>query len=379
MIDELLDVAVKAFSGRRGPTEPDDNLLFALLSHQTLSARRSMLDFAKEIFGDLSDGVRPQVLQTLEVLVSAYRNRHGSDLYAAYRPTAPDQVRQLACYSANIVALRVILEREARGVPLEKLLSQPENVMTEWRTTPLLWKSSLDTDGLESMLTLLELIPGQSRLRANKNDLGYIPFEISLARLIGDGVTEKRLRYGTAIFDRVTYYFVSDSWREMMLSWLIPAIAGVGPIPAQLPSPPNGIADKDIAHIAELIFKYLRSASYNELRFKLVLKFLFKLPRVFEIDDLALTSAALGRPQLRAEIPELQDFDIYGPYSEVVRKGDHVNMTNNKTAATLQNSSNDTIAAVKQVLRKPVDLEKDDSPLSALRLECEQSAEDVFE
>ena len=78
--------------------------------------------------------------------------------------------------------------------------------MTEWRTTPLLWKSSLDTDGLESMLTLLELIPGQSRLRANKNDLGYIPFEISLARLIGDGVTEKRLRYGTAIFDRVTYY-----------------------------------------------------------------------------------------------------------------------------------------------------------------------------
>ena len=112
VMDELLDVAVKAFSGRRGPTEPDDNLLFALLSHQTLSARRSMLDFAKEIFGDLSDGVRPQVLQTLEVLVSAYRNRHGSDLYAAYRPTAPDQVRQLACYSANIVALRVILERE---------------------------------------------------------------------------------------------------------------------------------------------------------------------------------------------------------------------------------------------------------------------------
>ena len=45
-MDELVDVAVKAFSGRR-PTEPDDDLLFALLSHQVLAVRQSMLDFAQ--------------------------------------------------------------------------------------------------------------------------------------------------------------------------------------------------------------------------------------------------------------------------------------------------------------------------------------------
>jgi ATPase family associated with various cellular activities (AAA) len=379
VIDELVDAAVRAFSGRRGPTEPDDDLLFALLSHQTLAARRSMLNFAKEIFADLSDKVREQVFQTLEVLVGTYRNRHGSDLYTAYRPTAPDQVHQLARYSANLVALRVVLEREADGVSLEKLLSQPQNTMAEWQTTPLLWKSSLDTDEMESMLTLLELISGPLRLRANKSDLRHIPFEILLARLVGDEFTENRLRYGTAIFDGVIYYLASDSWNEMMLSWLIPAIAGIGPVPTQLPAPPYGTADKDIAHIAELVFKYLRSASYSEPRFKLTLKFLFTLPRVFEIDHLALTSAVLGRPQLRAEIPELQDFEIYGPYSEIVHKGDTVNLTNKDTVATLQNPSDETVAVVKHVLRKPLDLEKGGSLLSTPGLGYEQSAEDVFD
>ena len=109
-MDELVDVAVKAFSGRRGPTEPDDDMLFALLSHQELAVRQSMLDFAREIFADVDERVRLQVLETLDVLVRTYRNRHGSDRYAAYRPVPPDQVRQLACYSANLIALRAVLE-----------------------------------------------------------------------------------------------------------------------------------------------------------------------------------------------------------------------------------------------------------------------------
>jgi hypothetical protein len=174
------------------------------------------------------------------------------------------------------------------------------------------------------------------------------------------------------------YHSATDSWSEVTLSWLIPAVAGIGPIPIQLPAPPDGIADKDVAHVAELIFKYLRSASYNEARLKLILQFLFRLPRVFEIDHLALTSAALGRPQLRAEIPELQDFEIYGPYSEIVHKGDDVNLTNKIIDATLRNPSDETVVAVKHILRKPIDLEKDDSPLSAPGLGWEQHAEDVF-
>lgn len=217
-----MDIAVKAFSGRRVPARPDDNLLFALLSHQALAARKSMLDFAQEIFADLRDDrVRSQVFETLEVLLTTYRNRRGSDQYAAYRPVPPDQVRQLACYSANIVALRVLLEPCPSGILLAELLRVPGPslvVLEEWRVTPLLWKSSLGTDGLRAMLTLLEMAGSPPRLYTNKRDLSFIPFELSLARLIGDEVTEKRLRYGTAIYDEVTYYFDAASWADMMSS-----------------------------------------------------------------------------------------------------------------------------------------------------------------
>ena len=37
---ELCDVAARVFAGRRGPSAPEDDLLFALLSHQPLAARR---------------------------------------------------------------------------------------------------------------------------------------------------------------------------------------------------------------------------------------------------------------------------------------------------------------------------------------------------
>ena len=59
------------------------------------------------------------------------------------------------------------------------------------------------------MLTLLEVAGTPPRICVNERDLNLIPFELSLARLIGDEATEKRLRYGTAIYDEVTYYFDS--------------------------------------------------------------------------------------------------------------------------------------------------------------------------
>ena len=183
------------------------------------------------------------------MLIRTYRNRHGSDRYAAYRPVPPDQVRQLACYSANLVALRVELdvglrvpEPHSSGIPLADLLrvpGPPRVVLEEWKITPLLWKAGLDTDGLRAMLTLLEVAGSPPRLDYNIRDLSLIPFELSLARLIGDEVTEKRLRYGTAIYDEVTYYFDVASWVDMMNSWLIPAIAGIGRVPESLPAPPK--------------------------------------------------------------------------------------------------------------------------------------------
>lgn len=357
VMDEIVDVAAKAFSGRRGTTEPDDDLLFALLSYQELAVRRSMLDFSREIFAGLDDKVRPQVLKTLEVLVRTYRNRHGSDRYATYRPVLPDQVRQLACYSANLVALRVLLEPCPSGIELAELFRVPRHAaLGEWRVTPLLWRSGLDTDGLRAMLTLLGVTGSPPRLYTNKHDLSSIPFELSLARLIGDEATEIRLRYGTAIYDKATYYVDVASWTDMMKSWLIPAIAGIGGIPEELPIPVEGTPDKEIAEVARLIFDYLRTSSYDEQSYLMILRLLFALPRVFPIDSLALTSAALSRPQLRAAVPELQNFEIYGEYAEIVRRGDGVPAYQ---FPSLDDPPNEILSMIKVALAKYVTIRGD--------------------
>ena len=73
--------AGRTFRGRRGPADPDDNLLFALLSHQPLD--RAALDLGVRAghlrAPETDDDGRRQVLDVLEVLTSSYRDRHGSE------------------------------------------------------------------------------------------------------------------------------------------------------------------------------------------------------------------------------------------------------------------------------------------------------------
>jgi hypothetical protein len=160
VMDELIDVAAKTFAGRHGPSDPDDDLLFALLSHQPLATRQSTLTFAAEFSTRLSGAKWRQVLDVLEMLLGSYRDRHDSAKYSGYRPTHPDAVRQLACYSANLVSLRVRLEPGGASVPLPKLLRVPDGAdgMDQWRSMVMLWQSGLDVDGMQSMLASLALV-----------------------------------------------------------------------------------------------------------------------------------------------------------------------------------------------------------------------------
>ncbi len=353
VIDELVEAAEKACAGRRGPTEPDDDLLYALLSHQALAARKTMLDFAEEIFTGLSDMERPRVLEVLEVLIRTYRNRHGSDKYTTYRPVPPDQVRQLAYYSANLVALRVVLKPTSEGVPLEKLVRVPDNAMDEWHTTPDLWRASLDVDALQAMLTTIELIGMPPRLRANtERNLALIPFEISLARLIGDQATETRLRYGTAIVDEVAYYSEGDSWRDVMASWLIPMIAGRSAGPTFFKPSPAGTPDNEVAYVARLIFEYLKSSQAGDAMDTALLKLLFELPRVFAMDELALAMAVLSNPDLRREIPELKDTAIYGSYADIVRRSNSTRVIQARGRVNFRGLSDETIATIKMMTQQ---------------------------
>ena len=125
-------------------------------------------------------------------------------------------------------------------------------------------------------------------------------------------------------------------------------------------APPKETPDKVIAEVAKLIFKYLRSASYHEPSLKRVLNLLFHLPFVFELDTLALTAAVIGHPDLRTAVPELQNFDVFGPYAETVRRADRRHLTSKDQIMNWKDPSDHAVYAIQEILRKPLDFRKDE-------------------
>jgi NACHT conflict system protein len=330
VISELADVADRAFSGRRGRVDPNDDQLYALISHQPLAARKSTLTFAREIFdGMLRDEqeLSRQLLEVLEVLLGEYRHRNDSGRYAGYRPLPQDRLRELACYSANLVTLRVMLEPDENSIPLTLLLRVQEDPLEQWRSAVRLWHAGLDADGLQSVLALLELSGNPPGIAVQDGDTFLVIFPgvraarpggtaFDLARLTGDQAMEIRLTYGSAIADNY-FHHPSDpgDWMHSIASWLIPAIAGkdVPPIRYLLP---EDIPDQDIRIIADLIFSYLRIARGVRTRDIAVLQLLFKLPQVFQFDHEILAAVAISDPDLLDDIPGLRNPEIYGRFAD---------------------------------------------------------------
>ena len=318
LMDELIEATVKTFASRR-PSEPDDDLLWALLCHQPLAARRSAIDFMREISDTLTGETRGRLLNILELLLGQYRNRHDSNRYAAYRPTPPDLVRQMACYSANVVVLRVALEPGSDGVTLPRLIGT-RDVLDQWRSTVQLWKAGLDASGLQAMLATIELSedPVSISLTQPLTEATGEPIasDILLSRLINDRQMEYRLRLGYSIADGHHYYDGRD-WAAMMTSCLIPAIAGSRNSFTIFEPPPN-TPEQDIRDIARLIFRYLRTPTkrMTELDFELV-RLIFSMPQCFDMDGLALAIAVEANPDLPGVLPQLENRDVYGSYARL--------------------------------------------------------------
>lgn len=314
VLNELVDVAESALVGRRGPREPDDDLLFVLLSHQPIAVRRSTVNFAMELFANLSRAERSHVLAVLDILIGNYRRRYGSVRYAAYRPTAPDTVRQLAAYSANLITLRVALEPGIAMVPVDAILSASDDPVRTWRSTVNLWRSGLDSDGLQAVIASLSLSGGSVRFAASRE----IPatsgmLEIWSAQLIDDKQLEDQLRFGMAISDHI--FYTDDErgdWADMMASWLIPYIAGVSDFSLIKPPPSLGASNDSITRIAQLITRLLLNRG-GDLDFEAALiRLLFDFPRVFKLDTHALAAAVTRHTVLVRMIPELQDPAVFG-------------------------------------------------------------------
>jgi NACHT domain len=319
---ELVSLARQALAKRHGATDLDDGLLFGLLSHQTLASRGLVLDFARQICDSLAGEDADQVRAVLTALVGSYRDRHGSTRFEGYRPTARDTVRELACYSANLVSLRVALAPAGAAIPLADLLRTPGDKLTQWRSMVQLWRAGLDADGLSALLSLqVTGAPPSVRWAAIvvtslEGTLESMK-EILLARLAADPGLEQRLRYGAEIVDGLHYEGLGSPSIHDCLSGLISVIVGrKGKI--EVSHLPGDVSAADARLAAALIFNYLRTANLTEPAAVHLVRVLCALPREFSFDTYALARAVIVNPSLADAAPELLDPKFYGDAYAVI-------------------------------------------------------------
>lgn len=243
--ETLADVAEGAY-GRRRFHEPDDELLFALLSHQPLAVRRPTIAFIEDRLGQLDEAERTQVRQTLELLIRGYRRRRPATRYLDYRPQPPETVRALAAYSVNLVLLRLVLAPPS--VELTTLWPDEPNV---WPAMVHLWAAGLDAEGHRAVLGVMERVAGAIGIH-----YGFADAEsnnLKAARLRGESATVQQLLLGNAVRGDwiLPRYREPQEWIDDTLSVLLQLMLGY-PIRASAAGAPESVPTRTTAAIADL-------------------------------------------------------------------------------------------------------------------------------
>ena len=154
VVDVVREIAEGSFSRRRFH-DPDDELLFTLLSWQPLAIQRPTLEFIAHRFAVLDDAERDTILRTLDLLLGSYRRRRVGSRYPDYRPMAQDTIRALAAYSANLVVLRANAVA-TRDLPRARSWPTDED-QARWLPTANLWAAGLDSEGYRAMLSTVRV------------------------------------------------------------------------------------------------------------------------------------------------------------------------------------------------------------------------------
>ena len=321
VMNELCGVAETALGGRFGTREPDDDLLFALLSHQPFVVRASTLTFATEVFDRLTETERERVLEVLNALIKSHRSRHGSDRYAAYRPTPLDRIRELAAYSANLVTLRLALQPDHSQVSLRSILSETGDLLGQWRSMVAAWRSGLDIDGQQALASYLQFSDLSLRfgtstpVRVGSADA----LEIQFAALAGHEALYRQLQLGMAICDRTLYSGGAiDNWTNFTVSWLLQMLLGIETLEFD-GNPPADLPADQAATVGLLVTQVLNSRRLGEDTTIRLLRLLFSLPRTFQLDTHMLAAIVMRRPLFAEYFLELADPTIYGDDYQILR------------------------------------------------------------
>ena len=305
IVEELAEVARAAFSSRRRVREPEDDLLFALLSSESLSTRIPTLAFVKDICAELDETEREHMADVLTTLIIRHRDRHGSGKYQDYRPRPVDRVRELAAYTANLVQLRVAIHGEQR-VPLAEIFNDVEDLERTWRSMLRLWQAGLDDESWRSILA--SLVNDEGCLRLVNGTVPLAPGDNShvSALLADDRHMASTLRYGRAFTDHAFHVQPGDDWIEATGPWLAAALANWHPggfqsIFMQIPEDAEEALLREFRdRIATLLKTRAKNTHISQAEF-----FVRMLMEQAEPDPVALACAVLAHPDLLKRVPKV--------------------------------------------------------------------------
>jgi hypothetical protein len=333
VIQILADTADAATSVRHSAHDPDDQLLFALLCHQTLATRKTTLTFAAQLMKEFSPEKRDRILTVIDTLITNCRRRPSSSRYIEYHPIPIDHIRQIAAYSANLVLLRVMLDDDDTFSPA--IVWGNENAWRAWRSTVVLWRSGLEPDGFQAILSILALGEAVIRPRQAQEMMPTEWVDLLQARLVSDKEAESRLRFGMAVYDRALYSEPGDIWEEVNLSTLIPAISLPGiKMPILLQKQQNqqnqhsghlagsgrsevGFDGYDMATLLQMSSRLLvlKSGKLSASEVQTIIEWMLSLPdemyKQYSYVSYGFASAISFYPELLDSIPELDDAKLY--------------------------------------------------------------------
>ncbi|WP_156754913.1 NACHT domain-containing protein [Actinokineospora pegani] len=294
VLDELVDVTRAAFSGRYGMSSPADDLLSALLSHESLATRRPTLRFLEDLCGEMPAEEAHRVAKVLVTLLTEVRSRRRAE--TRYEPKPVDHVRHLATYSANLVLLHVALF-PGQSLPLADFLAHPEG--GTWESLCSLWWAGLDHVSATATFSILELVD----CKLTFMDTAQFSTTINRARLSVKREQVLATRFGQALVYDEQWFQPHEDALDFALSWTMAMILGAGRIwglPQAVGDVPPGRHTEAFARLLGVLLKARSGGLLAELTGRIVDLYLKHSPVP---DPSAIAAAVAAHPELADRVP----------------------------------------------------------------------------
>lgn len=202
-VSALRDIAVYREVTRRATTaagQLDDGFLYAALSFSCLVSRTPIISFMEELLQQISADEREACREILSELIAGSLVQRPNRSFHQYEPVECTTVRRLACYSANLVVMLVLL---VNGVRASEFLGSIDTAK-KWTQYGHLWRSAFTSSEWRSFI---DAIRAQASRAA-----GFI--DIMLSQEVGSPVSPTDSILVTDVSGGLTNFGILLSARE---------------------------------------------------------------------------------------------------------------------------------------------------------------------